>query len=215
MTFLNPAAFYLLLASLLLLALHFLRARERQRDVSALFLWEGLPGDPQSRAAQIRQQVDPLLLLQLAILLALVTALAQPTWRIRTASLSGLAIVLDGSASMQTATEDGSTRYEHAVNVARSLLDQFPSTTTAAIQLSSRPTILARPGLEHTDLHDAILHSEPTWYGDGTAAALLSLLGSIGGTSRFQGSSSSPTTRSPTCRIRLRRPSSTTATTLH
>jgi Ca-activated chloride channel family protein len=186
MTFLNPAAFYLLLASLLILILHFLHARERQREVSALFLWEGLPGDPQSRAARIRQQVDPLLLLQLAILLVVVTALAQPAWRMRTASLSGLAIVLDGSASMQTTTEDGSTRYDHAVDEARSLLDQYPSTTTAAIQLSARPAILARPGLEHTDLQDAILRSEPTWYGDGTAAALLSLLGSIGGTSRFQ-----------------------------
>lgn len=186
MTFLSPAAFYLLLASLLILVLHFLRARERQREVSALFLWEGLPGDPQSRAAQIRQHVDPLLLLQLAILLVLVTALAQPAWRMRTASLSGLAIVLDGSASMRTTTEDGSTRYEHAVDEARSLLERYPSTTTAAIQLSSRPAILARPGLEHADLQDAVLHSEPTWYGDGTTAVLLSLLGSIGGPSRFQ-----------------------------
>ena len=186
MTLLNPAAFYILFASLLILVLHFLRSRERQREVSALFLWEGLPGDPQSRAAQIRQQVDPLLLLQLAIFLVLVTALAQPAWRMRTASLSGLAIVLDGSASMRTATEDGSTRYEHAMDEARSLLDQYPSTTAAVIQLSSRPTILARPGLEHVDLQDAILRSEPTWYGDGTAVSLLSLLGSIGGTSRFE-----------------------------
>ena len=186
MTLLNPAAFYILFASLLILVLHFLRSRERQREVSALFLWEGLPGDPQSRAAQIRQQVDPLLLLQLAIFLVLVTALAQPAWRMRTASLSGLAIVLDGSASMRTATEDGSTRYEHAMDEARSLLDQYPSTTTAVIQLSSRPTILARPGLEHVDLQDAILRSEPTWYGDGTAVSLHSLLGSIGGTSRFE-----------------------------
>ena len=116
MTLLNPAAFYILFASLLILVLHFLRSRERQREVSALFLWEVLPGDPQSRAAQIRQQVDPLLLLQLAIFLVLVTALAQPAWRMRTASLSGLAIVLDGSASMRTATEDGSTRYEHAMD---------------------------------------------------------------------------------------------------
>ena len=186
MTLLNPAAFYLLLASLLILVLHFLHARERQREVSALFLWEGLPGDPQSRAARIRQQVDPLLLLQMAILLALVTALAQPTWRMRTASLSGLAVVLDGSASMRTVSENGSTRYEHAVDKALALLDRYSSTTIVAIQLSSQPTILAPPGLERTDLLDAILHSEPTWYGNGTTAALLSLLTSVGGTSQFQ-----------------------------
>ena len=186
MTLLSPAAFYLLLASLLILLLHFLRARERRREVSALFLWEGLPGDPQSRAAQIRQQIDPLLLLQLAILLALVTALAQPAWRMRTASLSGLAIVLDGSASMRTVTEEGTTRYEQAVEEARALLDQYPSTTTAIIQLSSRPTVLARPGQDLEDLGNAVLRSSPTWYGDGTAATLRSLLGSIGGTSRFE-----------------------------
>ncbi len=186
MTLLNPAAFYLLLVSLLILVLHFLRARERQREVSALFLWEGLPGDPQSRAARIRQQIDPLLLLQLAILLALVTALAQPVWRMRTASLSGLAIVLDGSASMRTVAEDGTSRYEQAVEEARALLDQYPSTTTAVIQLSARPAILARPGHDRDDLLNALLRSGPTWYEDGTTAALLSLLGSIGGTSEFE-----------------------------
>jgi len=185
-TLLNPAAFYLLLASLLILVLHFLRARERQREVSALFLWEGLPGDPQSRAARIRQQIDPLLLLQLAILLALVTALAQPVWRVRTASLSGLAIVLDGSASMRTVAEDGTSRYEQAVEEARTLLEQYPSTTTAVVQLSSRPAILARPGHDRDDLQNAVLRSGPTWYADGTAAALLSLLGSVGGTSQFE-----------------------------
>jgi Ca-activated chloride channel family protein len=186
MTLLNPAAFYLLLASLLVLVLHLLRSRERQREVSALFLWEGLPGDPQSRAARIRQQLDPLLLLQLAILLALVTAVAQPAWRMRTASLSGLAIVLDASASMRTVAEDGSTRYGHALEEARLLLDEYPSATSTVIQLSSRPGILARPGLERADLLATILRSEPTWYGDGTAEALLSLLGSIGDTSRFE-----------------------------
>ena len=186
MTLLNPAAFYLLLASLLILVLHLLRARERQREVSALFLWEGLPGDPQSRAARIRQQIDPLLLLQLAILLAVVAALAQPAWRVRSASLSGLAIVLDGSASMRTVTEDGASRYEQAVEEARALLEQYPSTTAAVIQLSSRPAILARPGHDREGLQNALLRSDPTWYGDGTAATLLSLLGSLGGTSTFE-----------------------------
>ncbi len=186
MTLLNPAAFYLLLGSLLILALHFLRARERRREVSALSLWEGLPGDPQSRAARIRQQIDPLLLLQLAILLALVAALAQPAWRMRTTSLSGLAIILDGSASMRTITEDGSTRYAHAVEEAQSLLNRYPSTSTAILQHSARPAILARPGLEHADLQDVLLRSEPTWYGDGTTASLLSLLGGIGGASQFE-----------------------------
>jgi len=186
MTLSNPAAFFLLFASLLVILLHFLRARERRREVSALFLWEGLPGDPQSRAARIRQQLDPLIVLQLAILLALVTALAQPGWRMRTAGLSGLAIVLDGSASMRTLTDDGTTRYDRAVGEARSLVDRYASTATAVIQLSGRPAILARPDSERVDLQNALLLSEPTWYADGTVDALQALLGSVGGTSQFE-----------------------------
>lgn len=186
MTVSNPAAFFLLFASLLVILLHFLRARERRRAVSALFLWEGLPGDPQSRAARIRQQLDPLIVLQLAILLALVTALAQPGWRMRTTTLAGLAIVLDGSASMRALTDDGTTRYERAVGEARSLLDRYASTATALIQLSGRPAILARPDSERIDRQNALLRSEPTWYADGTADALHALLGSVGGTSQFE-----------------------------
>jgi len=186
MTVLNPAAFYLLFAALGILLLHLLRARERRREVSALFLWEGLPGDPQSRAARLRQQIDPLLLLQLAVLLALTTAFAQPAWTTRTTSLSGLAIVLDASASMRTVTEDGVTRYRKAVDEASALLDRYPAAATAIIQLSSRPAILARPGLPSPDLRDALLRSEPTWYADGTAAELRSLLAGIGGISQFE-----------------------------
>ncbi|MCK5246882.1 BatA domain-containing protein, partial [Candidatus Bipolaricaulota bacterium] len=104
MSFQNPAAFYLLLGTLLILLLHFLRSRERRRDVSTLFLWEGLPGDPQSRAAQFRQHIDPLLLLQLAALLALTLALTQPLLPISQQSVPGLAIVIDASASMRTQT---------------------------------------------------------------------------------------------------------------
>ena len=186
MTVLDQNAFYLLLTSLLVLLLHLLRSRERQRDVSALYLWEGLTGDPQSRAARVRQRLDPLLLLELAVLLALVTAIAQPVLRVRSAALSGLAIVLDGSASMQTITESGSTRYERAVDEARLLLDRYAAGSTAVIQLSSQPKIIARPELDRASVQAAISHSQPTWNGDGTVEAFLSLLGSAGGTSQFE-----------------------------
>ena len=118
MSILNPGALYLLFGSLLILLLHFLRSRERRRDVSSLFLWEGLPGDPQSKAAQLRQHMDPLLLLQLGVLIALSFALAQPLLRIPQRSVSGLAIVIDGSASMRTQASDGTSRYEKAIEEA-------------------------------------------------------------------------------------------------
>ena len=65
MSFVSASTLYLLTLAGLVVFLFFLRARERRRAVSALFLWEGLKGDPQSRATRFRQQIDLLLILQL------------------------------------------------------------------------------------------------------------------------------------------------------
>ena len=185
MSFQNPAAFYLFFAALLILLLHFLRSRERRRDVSALFLWEGLPGDPQSKAAQLRQQFDPLLLLQLGVLAALTLALTQPMLPVSQRSISGLAIVIDGSASMRTQGDTGSTRYQEAIEEAVASLKEYPADKTILIQLSQHPQLLAHPS-ETSDL-DAILRaSSPTWYEDGTADGLLTMLGSVGGAGQFE-----------------------------
>lgn len=184
MSFQNPAAFYLFFGALLILLLHFLRSRERRRDVSSMFLWEGLPGDPQSKAAQLRQQFDPLLLLQLATLAALALALSQPMLRVSQRSVSGLAIVIDGSASMQTQTDAGTTRYEEAIKEAIATLQDYPADTTILIQLSEYPQLLAHPN-ETSDLATLLRSSSPTWYEDGTAEGLLTMMGSVGGASQF------------------------------
>jgi Ca-activated chloride channel homolog len=184
MSFLNPVAFYLLLGTLPILLLHFLRSRERRREVSTLFLWQGLPGDPQSKAAQFRQHIDPLLLLQLGILAALTLALTQPSIPISQQSVSGLAIVIDGSTSMRTLTDDGTTRYQQALEEAVATLAESPSEKTVLIQYSAHSQLLAHPG-ESSELEAVLRNSEPTWFGDGTAEGLLTMLGSVGGVGEF------------------------------
>ena len=184
MSILNPGALYLLFGSLLILLLHFLRSRERRRDVSSLFLWEGLPGDPQSKAAQLRQHMDPLLLLQLGVLIALSFALAQPLLRIPQRSVSGLAIVIDGSASMRTQASDGTSRYEKAIEEAVAALHRYPADSTVLIQFSQHPQLLARPD-ESFNLDAVLRSSSPTWYGNGTTEGLLTMLGSVGGVEQF------------------------------
>lgn len=184
MTLQNPGAFYLLFGALLILFLHFLRSRERRREVSSLFLWEGLPGDPQSKAARFRQHMDPLLLLQLGILVALSLALTQPLLRIPQQSISGLAIVIDGSASMRTQTESGVSRYEEAIEAAVAALARYPADKTVLIQFSEHPQLLAGPG-ESSNLNAILRNSSPTWYRDGTAEDLLTMLGSVGGAGQF------------------------------
>jgi len=181
---LHPNALYLLLAGLFILLLHFLRSRERQRDVSSLVLWRGLPGDPQSKAARFRQHLDPLLLLQLGILVALSFALTQPQVRVDQGSPSSLAIVIDGSASMRTTTQSGATRYEMAVAEASSLLENVPPERALVIEFSEHPTVLSAPA----DLADpvaALRSSSPTWYADGSLDGLMTMLGSVGGPDEF------------------------------
>jgi len=180
----NPDAFYLLFGALLILLLHFLRSRERRREVSALFLWEGLSGDPQSKAARIRQHIDPLLLLQLSVLLALAFALTQPLLRVPQRSISRLAIVIDGSASMRSRTNSGASRYQEAVEGAVAALDRYPADETIIIQFSEHSQLST-----HTDdpsvLKSILRSSSPTWYGDGTAEGLLMMFGSVGGVEQF------------------------------
>ena len=180
----NPDAFYLLFAALLILLLHFLRARERRREVSALFLWEGLPGDPQSKAAHLRQHIDPLLLLQLGILLALAFALTQPSLRVSQRSIPRLAIVIDGSASMRSKTNSGASRYHEAVDEAVAVLDRYPADETIIIQFSEHSQLLAHQD-SRSNLKSILRSSSPTWYADGTAEGLLTMFGSVGGVEQF------------------------------
>jgi len=185
LSLLNPSALYLLALIGPIVLLHLLRARDRRREVSALFLWEGLRGDSQSQAARILRRIDPLLMLQLLALCVLVVALARPAWESTTTRASSLAIILDGSASMRTNTEGGRTRYQHAIEEVLALLDAIPSASTAVVQWSSSPEILGRPGVPLTDVKGAIRRSEPTWYADGSYESLMVALGSVGGFSEF------------------------------
>jgi len=185
MTWINASALYLLLICLPVILFHLLRARERRREVSSLFLWEGLPGDQQSRMARLRHRVDPLLLLQLAALLFLVVALARPAAQVPRSSLSGLALVIDASASMRTA-DGGGTRYDRAIAEAFAFLRRASPASTALVQLSAYPRILASPGSSAADLEDALLQSRPTWFADGSPEALLALLSSLGGAAQFE-----------------------------
>ncbi len=180
----SPNAFYLLFGALLILLLHFLTSRERRREVSALFLWEGLPGDPQSKAARLRQHIDPLLLLQLGVLLALAFALTQPLLKIPQRSISRLAIVIDGSASMRSKMNGRASRYQEAVEEAVAALDRYPADETIIIQFSEHSQLLTHPD-DRSELESILRSSSPTWYGDGTPEGLLTMFGSVGGVGQF------------------------------
>jgi hypothetical protein len=128
--------------------------------------------------------MDPLLLLQLGTLVALSFALTQPLLRIPQQSVSGLAIVIDGSASMRTQTDTGVSRYQEAIEEAVAALTRYPADNTVLIQFSEHPQLLAGPD-ESSKLAAILRNSSPTWYRDGTAEDLLTMLGSVGGARQF------------------------------
>jgi len=185
-TLLNAGALYLLTLAGGIALLYFLRARSRRVEVSALFLWEGLRSAPRSRAARIRRRIEPLLLVQLLVLALLALALAQPALRGMRPHLSRMAIVLDGSASMQTRTESGKTRYGLAREQGISLLDRYPSTTVTVLQLSKTPEIIAPLTDDHDEALRGLSASSPTWTADGSPEVLRGLLESQGGPAGFE-----------------------------
>jgi Ca-activated chloride channel family protein len=128
MSFAQPIALSLLAAALLVVLLSLLRTRRLQRDVSALFIWETLRDATAARTQILRRLFDPLLLLQLALLIALVLALAQPLWTSRSPAWARLAIVVDSSASMRTVVNaDGGSRFRAAIRSASDLASDASS----------------------------------------------------------------------------------------
>ena len=186
MTLLNPTALYLALLAGWILLLALLRTKERRREVAALFLWERLREDPRTKAARRRIPIDLLLVLQIAALVALVLALAGPAVRTRTPTLAELAIVLDGSASMRTTIEGGTTRYDEAIGNAEGLILEHPGPRAAIIQLSSRSVVLSDREDSRADARAALARSTPTSFADGSVADLLGVLESVGGASSFE-----------------------------
>jgi len=99
MSFASPWAWLWLLSLVPVLILHFLRRREREYPVSALFLWEGIRPDRPHFLERLRRRFDLLLLLQVFAVLLFSLALSQPFLPSEKPSGATL-LVLDGSASV-------------------------------------------------------------------------------------------------------------------
>ena len=116
MTFLNPAAFLLLLTIPVVVLFHLLKIRRQQALVSSTLFWADSLRDQQATAPFRRLKPNLLLLLQLLAILLLALALAKP---VRTMSATGYernVFILDVSAGMQTRDLAGlrSTAAKHA-----------------------------------------------------------------------------------------------------
>ncbi len=181
MSFLHPAAFALFASAAILVFLAFLRALTRQQAVSSLALWAGLTQSPERQRPQLHRWADPLLLLQLLALAAMIFAIAQPQRRVEQSALRGLVLILDESASMRTEDAPEVSRFSRAVERARVLLSENPASRLALIQFSSRSHVVVPPTDDPAVIERALDGLEPSWRGDGDESDLLNLVSAVGG----------------------------------
>jgi hypothetical protein len=185
-SFLHPAALALLALALLIVILSILRARQRRREVAALGLWDGLMESAPTRMTTLRYFIDLELLLQLACLLFLATALAEPLWHGQRESSGAIAVVLDSSASMRALTPEGVSRYAAAREQALAVLGASPAAPAAIAQLSESPRVLAAPSAGRRAVAQAVAGSSPSYLANGDAADLASLLDAVGGAASYE-----------------------------
>jgi Ca-activated chloride channel family protein len=148
LSFLAPQFLWLLLALPVVIALHFIRARRRRRDVAALFLWR------QARElAEARRRFSPswLLLLQLLFVTLAALALAQPT--VRVAGAPERIFVVDASASMAARDSDG-VRLDKAVREAEALL--AGASRVAVLRAGLDATVVQPLTSDHAEVRRAL-----------------------------------------------------------
>lgn len=121
MSFLLPAAWWLGLLALPIIAFYLLKTRQRRRNVSTLLFWEILKPKMENSPLWRKLRRWLSLLLQLLILLLLLAALARPAFEWEKKAPRRVVAVLDPSASMQANTP-APDRWQNAVAGLRSTI---------------------------------------------------------------------------------------------
>jgi len=107
------------------LALYFLKVRRRAVLVSSAILWKRVLAEQSARSLWQRLRMIFSILLALTISLLIALSIARPRIDWITGKPQRIVIVMDTSPSMSTRTDDGRTRWLHAVEEARTLIDRF------------------------------------------------------------------------------------------
>jgi len=179
MIFLNPASLLLLLLAGPIIIFYFLHRQPRPYKVSALFLWQAAQARPKSALYFLRTPLG-LLLLQLLLLLLLSFGLANPVFYLTgAAAFQQVAIIIDGSASMQ-AISSGKTRYEEAVEQALALVRQAAAEQITVLQAQKRSKILSPLTKDKAAIIAKLKGSLPTFQGGPELSELIQLIKSQG-----------------------------------
>lgn len=183
MIFVQPWAWGLLAFAVGVIALYFLRRREEELRVSAIWLWKQEAERPRSALSFLWTPIG-LLLVQLAALLALVFALAMPLLSREIAGGGSLVLILDGSASMQ-ARDGTTTRYERARALALEQIERLRPQQIAVIQAQREPRLLVPLSEDRSAALRVVQRAQPSLQADAPWSALVQMLLSLGDPSQF------------------------------
>jgi len=114
MSLASPDRWLWLLLALPIVMLYILRTRLRRQSVATLLFWDQVFDQKRQRSWWQRLRHWFSLLLQLAFLFLVVSALVDPLWEGEGNQPRQIVIVVDNSASMAATTAGGSTRFEQA-----------------------------------------------------------------------------------------------------
>src|SRR5215831_2322345 len=120
----TPQALLLaLLTAAAIVALYFLKHRRRRIVISSTMLWRMVLGNRLDNSIFERLRRILSMVLAVAIGLLIAMAMARPEIERLTGRVRRTVIVLDTSPTMQTRTNDGKTRWDHAVESAEKLVN--------------------------------------------------------------------------------------------
>ena len=125
MRVLTPSFALLALFAIPVILLYMLKLRREKHEVSSIMLWQMVLQDRQANRPWQKLRRNLLLILQLIILAALVTALIQPAVPGDAISNAQVIVILDASASMQ-AVDVPPSRFEAARREIRAIIDTLP-----------------------------------------------------------------------------------------
>ncbi len=156
MSLLNPIGLAWAAVAVPIIALYVLKIRRRRQVVPTLMFWDQIFQDTAPRSLWRRLRHWLSLLMQLAFLMLLVLALADPVWSGASRRRTHWVLVLDQSASMQ-AGDGASSRFDQAKQAAhrtiRSMRAQDQATVIAA---GVQPTIACGRTHHQPALHQAV-----------------------------------------------------------
>jgi len=125
------------------IALYFLKLRHRRVFISSSILWRRVLDERQSHSLweKLRRIVSIAVAVTIALLIAM--SIARPEIESLTGKNERIVIVIDTSPTMNTQTGDGKTRWQHAIEQAKGILDSGGPTTEFRVIDTSAATASA------------------------------------------------------------------------